>query len=287
MKNEFKLKFVRKVTKNLLKGNLLNSLARTKFGYKIADMIVKNLISENGIIEVDGFIIKKGRTTRLLILSGDPEPATTSLMKTIVKQGMNAFDLGSNIGWHTLNLSKLVSKTGHVYSFEPEPSLFKIFQENIKLNHLENVSAYQMAVSDKNGIDKFTINSMQDGDNRLGLNTIDGESIDVRTISLDDFCKTHNLKIDFLKMDIEGSEPKVLRGMKRILRENLQIKIITEFCPAIIEEMGSSPKDFLKTLENDFIVKEIVDKEPYYKKANIEKLLNLGKGWTNLYCFNE
>ena len=84
--------------------------------YKIADKVVES-ISKDEFFEIQGFKIKRGKTTRKLFLTGDYEQVTTSIIKDEVKQGMRVFDLGANIGWFTLVLSKLVGEAGHVYSF--------------------------------------------------------------------------------------------------------------------------------------------------------------------------
>lgn len=253
--------------------------------YKFADKIVKKMLTGNEVFEIQGFRMKRGKTTRLMILTGEHEPATTDLIKLIVKPGMHVFDLGANIGWFTLVLSKLVGNNGHVYSFEPDPYLFEILKENIKLNGLENVSIFPLAISNKTGIGKLNLNSSQDGDNRLESETIKINSVDVEITTIDEFCKKHNTKIDFLKMDIQGSEPKALDGMTTTISQNPQIKMITEFwLPAIID-LGSSPKDFLDSLEKlGFSVNEI-EGDKSYKLIPVrkEKLLET-KTDVNLFC---
>ena len=280
-----KKKIIQITSKILLKigGNYLR---HSPTMYKFADKIVKKMATSNEVFEIQGFRMKRGKTTRLMILTGEHEPATTDLIKSIVKPGMSVFDLGANIGWFTLILSKLVGINGHVYAFEPVPYLFEILKENIQLNGLQNVSIFPLALSNKTGVGKLTLNSFQDGDNRLGSESIKSNSIDVEITTIDAFCKKHNTKIDFLKMDIQGSEPKALEGMMTTILQNPQIKIVTEFwLPAIID-LGSSPKDFLDSLENlGFSINEIEGNKSYkLTPIKKEKLLETQTD-VNLFCY--
>jgi len=218
MNLQFKLKLIRFLSKNFLKigGKSLasNNSALTPIMYKIADFVIKKTNLENEIFKIQGFKIKKGRTTRQLILTGEfHEPSAISFIKKEVKNGMHVFDLGANIGWFTLVFSKLVGDTGHVYSFEPDPYTFKILEENIELNKLKNVSIFQLGISNKIGISKFSLVENQDGANKLESKTNVENCIKIKTTTIDAFCMEHNTKVDFLKMDVEGSEPKVFEGI--------------------------------------------------------------------------
>lgn len=288
MKNGIKLRLLRLVGKFLIKigGRIFLSASMASLSRKIADSILKNIIPQEGILDIQGFKIKIGKETRFLPLIGYYEPSVTSLIKKEVKKGMQVFDLGANIGWFTLFLSKQVGNTGHVYSFEPDPYYYKILKENVELNNLENVSIFQLAVSDKNGTARFNLNEWF-GTYVLESKTRTDNSITVETITLDEFCKKHRTRIDFLKMDIEGSEPKAFAGMKDSIMNNSSIRIVSEFNPDAIIDTGYSPKEHLNSLESvGFVINQIVENHSgEFKPAQKEKLLKLGKNSANLYCF--
>jgi len=287
----FKLKIIRKTFRFIKKvtDSLFRSTAISTIGYPIADFFVKIAIGNKEIFEMHGFKIKKGRTTRISILTGEFEPSTTKLIKNEVKEGMVVFDMGANIGLYSLLCSRLVGKSGYVYAFEPEPYLVDVINENIKLNQITNVKVFPYAISNKIGNAKFGINKSQDGDNRLESKIINDEIINVETITIDYFCEKYNLKPDFIKMDIQGSEPKAFEGMKNTIASNQNIKIITEFFPSAITDVGSSTEKFLDNLEKiGFTIKELpegikekltsIDKQKLIKNKNIS---------TNLYCYFE
>jgi hypothetical protein len=113
---------------------------------------------------------------------------------------------------------------------------------------MDNVFHYNKAVSNEDGqviLYHFDSNS---GMHRIYKSKWIGHPLIVNTVKLDNlFMDKH---IDFIKMDIEGSEYGALKGMKSLL-ENCHPKMIMEFHPPSIEEYGASPEEeyhFLKTL---------------------------------------
>jgi len=277
------------IFKSLLKLKIRKLIIKLRIDEtKFADYFVKQLMNEDGIYQIDGFKIKKGRTTRLPILTGEIEPSQTELMKKIVKPGMIVFDLGANFGWFSLVLSKLVGSSGRVYTFEADPTLIDILKENIELNNLSNISIQPMAVSNKEGVSKFSINKSYDTRNQLDSISNSGNTINVEIISLDEFCKKEKIKkVDFIKMDIEGSEPKALEGMKKIISDNPQLKIITEFNQNAMHDVGASPENLINFLQDaGFVIEEINEKTPgKLKKINKDELLE--KKVCNCYCFKK
>ena len=70
--------------------------------------------------------------------------------------------------------------------------------------------------------------------------------INIKTIQLDDYFKDYQGNIDFIKMDIEGSEGNAIKGMSNILQKNENIKMITEFWPSGLELSGLAQKNISK-----------------------------------------
>lgn len=138
------------------------------------------------------------------------------------------FDCGANIGMATLFFKWLYPKC-IVYSFEPDKKTFKLLQRNIRKNKLKNVFLFNLALSDKNGTVDFYSDSKNPGS--LIMTTKNNESNDtktrVKTISLSNFLKKEKIKkIDFIKMDIEGSEREVIED----LANNKQLDYVSKIC---------------------------------------------------------
>ena len=126
-------------------------------------------------------------------------------------------DVGANIGDFSIFLSKKAKK---IYSFEPIPKVYKKFKKNIALNKIKNIKAYNLAISNKDGILKMT-----NPENSVVSKLDSNGQLNVKTISWNKLDKMTPEKIDLLKIDIEGGEyllinqPKILDKVDEIRME--------------------------------------------------------------------
>ncbi len=280
-----KLKFVRALSNLFIKLKLNKIInINSPFVYSVADNLVGN--NEDQIFEIENFKLIRGRTTRYSILTGTLcEPNLSALINNEVKSGMNIFDIGANIGLTTLLFSKLVGTKGHVYAFEPEPTLFKILTQNIELNNISNVSLFPIAISDKSNSAFLSINLEQDGDNRITSKKIGENSVEVKTISINEFCKKHKILPDFIKMDIQGYEPKALQGMLDVINKQPNLTLLTEFYPSAILNANSSPKEFLSNLHHCGFTIFQMSNSGQLVKPSVETLLNIkNDDYVDLCC---
>jgi len=195
-----------------------------------------------------------------LSISGVFGPRDTQTVKDNVFSGNIVVDLGANIGYFTCLLAKIVGEGGKVFAFEPDPRNLKLLRRNIQENDYKNVIIADKAVSDVNGSCTLYSSQKKFGANRIfeskKKETHDFIPIKSETICLDDYFEKQNLlkKIDFIKIDVEGSEFRAFNGMKKILELNNNLKIFTEIAPSLLEDAGSSGKQVLDFLqEHKFI----------------------------------
>ena len=172
------------------------------------------------------------------------ERGEVKFLKSIVKEGMNVIDVGGHIGVTTVVIARKVGKRGLVYSFEPVPKYFEILKKNLSANELENVEAFQLAVTDR----LETIDFYQYG----GLSGIIPEEgakkFKVDTISIDRFIKEQNVdRLDLINMDCQGSEFLVFKGAKESLRKN-KVRIFCEVHHASLKRLGQSVKHVVQYL---------------------------------------
>ena len=223
-----------------------------------------------------------------LSINGEFEPMETSIVKKMVKPGDYVIDIGANIGYYTLIMAKLVGETGKVFAFEPDPENVELLKKNVEYNGYKNVVIFPYAVSDQEGAIKLYLSDTRHADNRI-YDFGDGrKSIDIKAVRVDDMIAD---RIDFIKMDIEGSEIGAIKGMKRILRDN-NLSIISEFWPQGIKKFGYSAQEFLDILENlgysfadaneETLKIDIVDKEYLLNKYKETEDVH-----TNILCFKE
>lgn len=132
------------------------------------------------------------------------------LFTHFVGPGAIVLDVGANIGAHTVPLAQLVGATGVVVAFEPQPTLHRILCANLVLNSIPNVLTYAMALGNSEGecIIPLLDYSQPNNFGGIGMDMVEeGEAVPLG--KLDDF----NLeRLDFLKVDVEGFESKVLEG---------------------------------------------------------------------------
>lgn len=144
----------------------------------------------------------------MLVYTEDYEPHVTSHFCSLLREGMKVVDIGASLGYYTLLAANRVGKSGEVLAFEPNPFRFKYLLKTIQINGWKNVTAYKLFVSDFDSPEKNTV-------------TLDSILTD---------------GADVVKIDVEGMELQVLRGMKRLLSKG--VKVICEVHPKQLPSGG-------------------------------------------------
>ncbi len=122
-------------------------------------------------------------------------------------------DIGSNTGTFTVLAAQRANK-GHVFALEPVPELAQRIRQNVSANKLANVTVLPVALADKNGTEKFYLSSKNSARHSFSKRDEDAKIVEVKTISFASFCEQQAIgKIDFLKMDCEGAEYKIIPSM--------------------------------------------------------------------------
>ena len=152
------------------------------------------------------------------------------------------FDVGANVGNWSVMAAKIF-KQGSIYSFEMCPQTFQELQKNTEKY---NVNCINSALSDCNNKD-FAVNCREGNYTR---NSIDFpqeefyEKFKVPMLTGDSFCANNDIKrINFLKIDVEGHELKVLNGFSNMLRDG-NIDIIQFELNEYGINLGITPNDF-------------------------------------------
>ena len=160
-----------------------------------------------------------------------------------LKLGDTVIDIGANIGTVTLESAVKVSSKGRVYSIEPNKKIFKFLAENIKLNNLQNVKIFNVALGEKN--DSVFFSSERSDDLNSVSITEQGEEISL--CKLDDL-PINESKINLMKIDVLGYEKFVFGGAKKILKmtECIHLPIIPSDC----ERYGYDFNDIFEMLRN-------------------------------------
>ena len=132
------------------------------------------------------------------------------LFTQFISQGAVVLDIGANIGAHTVPLAQLVGSGGVVVAFEPQPTLHQILCANLVLNSIPNVLTYAMALGNCEGTCLIPDLDYSQPNNFGGISMdMVEEGVEVPLGKLDDFQLE---RVDFIKIDVEGFESKVLEG---------------------------------------------------------------------------
>ena len=171
---------------------------------------------------------------------------TTAVINKYVKKGMTAVDIGANIGCHTLRCAKLVGKSGKVIVFEPMSWAFAKLKRNIELNDFNNIILEKFALSHVTDRQSVYFRSSWTLDKRSAPDSEGGEEVDF--ITLDEYVQRNNIsKIDFIKLDVDGYEYKVIRGGVNSIKKFKPIMII-EFVKYTLREYGGSLEELIELL---------------------------------------
>ena len=185
------------------------------------------------------------------------------------------FDIGANFGYYSVLLASRVGAECTVHAFEPNPPTFERLQRNAGLNSLSNVKTYCLGFSDVSG----SAAVIEPAGNSGATHLVEGAGVELTT--LDRFCQVRQIRrLDFIKIDVEGFEEKVLAGAAETLARFKPI-IVIELNPGTLKRAGSSVQRVAALLgEHGYTL---------FKPARTKlvPLLKLpeGEDYINAFCF--
>jgi len=258
--------YIKKVKQHGFIGmiNMLGNLIK-QFSFRIKS---KALILIAKISYKECYVIKEVQGSNMLLNLNDVgisqelffygvhESESTKQYKKTLQSGMTVFELGANIGYYALIGAKIVGPNGRIIAFEPSPVNMRAFKTNVTLNNLEDiVDLYQRGVGAKTGkmqfnlVNKGNMSSFYNRSNGGGIKTL--ESIEVDVISIDDFFENKQIKIDYMRMDVEGYEYEIFQGMTKFLKtEYAPTGFFIEVHSQLLNNNGHSCREFVMILKN-------------------------------------
>ena len=130
-----------------------------------------------------------------------------------VPRDATVLDIGANIGLSTIILGRLAKK---VIAFEPSPPNTMFLRRNLDLNGISNAEVVDAAASNQDGMLQFHVAQFGAGSHVVSVGDLSrgAPTIDVPALCLDNI---ELPPINFIKIDVEGHEPEVLAGARRLL----------------------------------------------------------------------
>jgi len=173
-----------------------------------------------------------------------------------MEDGQVFIDVGAYIGTYTIPIAKRVGSKGKVIAFEPHPKSSEMLERSIKINHLENVTLIKKPVTDQKKKVKFGV-SNQPTISSIYFNKDIKYNVEMEGIDLDScFDRLGSTRLDWLKIDAEGSEIDVLNGARQILKKyspRIIIEIIEENSPKVKEILTSQGYHLKHIYESYFL----------------------------------
>jgi FkbM family methyltransferase len=178
------------------------------------------------------------------------EQTETRFFKSVCKPGMTFIDVGANIGLYTALALPRIGSTGRVVALEPDRESFEYLRKTVIANHADNVSCIRKAAADHSGVMKLFVSENNRGDNRLYDNELATGSYEVEVASLDLLLKDEGITAaDLVKIDVQGFEGRVLRGMRETIARSPNLTILMEFWPHGLQCAQTDPAELLADLE--------------------------------------
>ncbi len=178
------------------------------------------LMELNGIrVELDHSVL-----THRMMYYGLYEENVMNFLEAYLKPGMTVFDPGANMGYFAAKCLGMVRPGGRVISFEPSITCLGRLRHNNDVDQVENWTLQPMALTDHVGEHTFydTPRVITRGYACLEGVGVPKDRIphQVKVTTVDAYCAEHNIgRVDFLKLDIEGSELPALHGARHMMTQ--------------------------------------------------------------------
>ena len=183
----------------------------------------------------------------LNIVRGHYEADEVAFVRSQLRPGDTAIDVGAHIGFFTMHMAALVGGTGKVYAFEPVDTNAALAERSIAENGFgDRVEFHRAAVGAVSGSSELTLpaETLNTGGAyllRVGTAPLTGNEVHVvPLVALDEIALRRPVR--FIKMDVEGAEPQVIKGALRLLREDRPV-ILSELHPVQLARASATTAD--------------------------------------------
>jgi FkbM family methyltransferase len=184
---------------------------------------------------------------------GTWEPNITSWVTSRLNPGDYFIDVGANIGYYSLLAARLVGERGRVVAIEAHPSIYSLLNKNVELNRLRNIRTVCAAAADKKGsVQMFLAEPSNIGGTSMFHNKRNFRSSGIETpaLPLCDLLSDEEVRrARIIKIDVEGAELSVLRGLESVLGQlRPDAEIIMEVNSDAMAQAGESAQELLSIM---------------------------------------
>ncbi len=182
--------------------------------------------------------------TQLMVNQAFTLSSNFFLLKELIPPGGRVLDLGAHIGTFSLYAA---SSGYHLLSVEASPYNAALFKQSVSRNQFGSIKVVEKAVSDSAGTAEFIVAGPY---SLLAPPSFDSPRITVPMTTVGDILRAEGWdRVDFIKMDIEGSEVAAIRGMAELLSGDHAPFILYESNGHTLRLFGETPEHLMATLE--------------------------------------
>jgi FkbM family methyltransferase len=168
------------------------------------------------------------------------EPLTRRALAGRLQRGMTFLDVGAHVGYFTLLAARSVGPTGRVTAVEPATDNVKLLRQNVDRSGFANIVILEGAAGATHGVRDLNITDSSDSHSFYSHPSARAVSVQrVEQIVLDDVIRG---SVNVAKIDVEGAEIEVLRGMVRLIRDSRQLTLVVEWNPECAVMAGNEPE---------------------------------------------
>ncbi|MDR7550723.1 MAG: FkbM family methyltransferase [Armatimonadota bacterium] len=212
--------------------------------------VLERRLQDGIVVRADGLRLYGGVRDRAFLYqaqTGVFEPETVGLLRRALWPGAIVVDVGAYLGYYTILASRIVGPQGKVLAFEPDPESVLWLLRNVSANHCGNVMVMAQALYDRVGKMRWHRNPTDPSKNSLAARVGAEAAMEIDCVTGDTGIPVPH--VDVVKIDVEGTEPEVLRGMAQLLEQSPDPLLIVEFNPTALAEAGNSSETLQETLD--------------------------------------
>jgi FkbM family methyltransferase len=202
---------------------------------------------------------------------------TVALARTL-RPGWHCLDVGANHGYYTLLMADGVGQEGRVIPVEPTPRLADLLRQTLDVNGFPHVAVAAEAASETDGETlQLVIPPRRSMNARLSREAGPKDTVvEVKSVTIDALTRDWP-RVDLIKIDVEGAEESVWRGMQRTTQENSRLAVILEFNV----ERYDDARGFLGMIEREGFRLRYIDYDAEVKDVTVDQLTSrqVGVDW--------
>ncbi len=221
----------------------------------LSDLLVDDVVMR--VDEFGGVFSISGRSSlfQRLIMHNSYEPELVNIVKLLIDKQRDVIDVGANIGFYTVMFNNLIDADRRVLAIEPTSKALQRLRKNLLLNQVGGkVLIFEGGVSDTQGL--LEIKTVVGKEEYSTLGAMNHPSIftqkfvtePVQVSTLDILVDKYSLDPGFIKIDVEGMEPLVIKGMKNVL-QNYRPIVLLEWDELMLKSNGFAPFEIITWLE--------------------------------------